>query len=239
MNNRIFRVKLWVVLAAIGAVGSIGFLFSGCTSMRPEEAKAGEGNNAAAYNSAESAVPSKYVDAKGNIRLPEEDYRLHWTHMGSWYVEGGEDGLGNIHDVYAEPEAVEAFRKTGKFPPGAMLVKEIRSSQKAKLTTGEAHWDGGIVQWFVLVKDAEQPAFPGNPNWGHGWGWALFKIKDPTKNVSTDYKADCLHCHLPAAKTDWIFQHGYPLLSEVAGPFKKYPASQYNGGELTDKPAGD
>ena len=239
MNNQISRVKWLTLLAAIGAVGSIGVLIIGCSTMRPEDAKSDEAKNAGAQNNAGGATFSKYVDANGNIRLPEEDYRLHWTHMGSWYVEGGEDGLGNIHDVYAAPESVEAFRKTGKFPPGAMLVKEIRGSSKAKLTTGEAHWDAGIVQWFVLVKDAEQPAFPGNPNWGRGWGWALFKIKDPKKNVSTDYQTDCLHCHLPAAKTDWIFQHGYPVLSEAEGPFKKYPESQYNGGELTDKPAGD
>src|SRR5215469_6739550 len=103
MNNQISRVKRFIALVAIGAVGSIGILFIGCSSMRPEDAKSDEAKNAAAQNNPGNAVLSKYVDANGGIRLPEEDYRLHWTHLGSWYVEGGEDGLGNIHVVYAPP----------------------------------------------------------------------------------------------------------------------------------------
>lgn len=234
MRNHTSRVKRLLAVAAIVAISTIagGFFFDRGVI------RLAEGKGGAAQANSDASPLGKYVDPNGSIRLPE-DYRLHWTHLGSYYVEGADDGAGTMHDVYAEPEAVEAFQKTGKFPAGATLVKEIRSSRKAKMTTGEAHWDAGIVQWFVLVKDANQPAFPGNPKWGRGWGWALFSIKDPKKDISTDYKTDCLHCHLPAAKSDWIFQHGYPVLHETDGPFKKYPASNYNGNEMTDKPAGD
>src|SRR3954471_12405745 len=103
---------------------------------------------------ADVTPPNKYVDKDGTIHLPE-DYRLKWTHLGSWYVEGDKMGGGgdDMHDVYTEPETVVEFRKTGKWPHGATLVKEIRKARPGKLTTGQAHWDAEINQWFVMVKD--------------------------------------------------------------------------------------
>ena len=179
--------------------------------------------------SSSAAALGKYVDQDGTIHLPE-DYRLTWVHLGSWFVEGQSGGAGQVHDVYTEPETVAAFRNSGKWPAGATLVKEIRASEKGKMTTGNVHWDGPIKQWFVMVKDKEkETAFPGNPNWGLGWGWGLYKIDDPKKNISDDYKADCMLCHQPARQTDWVFSHGYPILSEKEGPFKKYPKESYKG----------
>lgn len=174
-----------------------------------------------------AAAAGKYVDKDGTIHLPE-DYRFKWTHLGSWYVGDAMNGPGGMHDVYAEPEAVEAFRKTGKWPQGATIVKEIRAGRKGQMTTGDVRWDGEIIQWFVMVKDNNK-TFPGNPNWGRGWGWALFSIDDPKTNTSADYKIDCLGCHVPAQKTDWIYTQGYPILSEKEGPFKKYPKEIYDG----------
>jgi len=194
----------------------------------------GVGQQLGSSQSQPAATPGKYVDKDGTIRLPE-DYRLKWTHLGSWYVEGKQNGPGNLHDVYAEPEAVTAFQNTGKWPQGATIVKEIRESRKAKMTTGNAHWDGQIIQWFVMVKDTNH-TFPGNPNWGRGWGWGLYSIDDPKKNISTDFKIDCIGCHIPAEHTDWIYAHGYPILNEKAGPFKKYPKENYNGNEPVNKP---
>jgi len=178
--------------------------------------------------SSSAAALGKYVDKDGTIHLPE-DYRLKWVHLGSWYVEGQSGGAGEVHDVYTEPETVAAFRNSGKWPAGATLVKEIRASEKGKMTTGNVHWDGPIKQWFVMVKDKDTPSFPKNPNWGLGWGWGLYKIDDPKKNISTDYKIDCKLCHVPAKQTDWVYSHGYPTLFEKEGPFKKYPNETYNG----------
>jgi len=179
-------------------------------------------------DSQSASALGKYVDKDGGIRLPE-DYRLKWVHLGSWSVEGQDSGPGDMHDVYTEPETVAAFRKTGKWPPGATLVKEIRASEKGKMTTGNVHWDGPIKQWFVMVKDKDTPRFPNNPNWGLGWGWGLYKIDNPKKNISTDYKTDCRTCHVPAKETDWVYSHGYPILHEKEGPFKKYPKENYEG----------
>jgi Cytochrome P460 len=77
---------------------------------------------------------SLYVDRSGNIRL-SDDFRLSMTHLGSWFVPEGE--ASGFHDVYTEPETARAYRKTGKFPDGATLAKELRSSAASDYTTGE------------------------------------------------------------------------------------------------------
>jgi Cytochrome P460 len=40
--------------------------------------------------------------------------------------------------------------------------------------------------------------------WGDGWGWSWFDSGNPTKTTSTDFRDDCLGCHVPAQATDWI-----------------------------------
>jgi len=180
--------------------------------------------------------PGKFATADGSIRLPE-DYRT-WTHLGSWYVAEGMNGEINSHQVYAEPEAVAEFRKTQKWPHGATIVKEVRSTKSGKLTTGPGTWDGPTQVWFVMIKDTKR-TFPGNPIWGRGWGWGLYLADDPKTNTCTDYKIDCLGCHIPAQKTDWFFQHGYPVLNETEGQLQKYGESIYTGNEEIDMPAPD
>ncbi len=163
-------------------------------------------------NAADDMPFSPYVDDQGGIQLPEA-YRMNWSHLGSWVVaDPGAAGYG-FHDVYTQRESVDAYRKSGRFPDGAVLVKEIRTVTTADLTTGQAQWAGDPTVWFVMVKD-RQGRFANHPNWGNGWGWALYKAEDPGKNVSTDFESDCIACHAPAMDTDWVYVEGYPTRAE-------------------------
>ena len=154
---------------------------------------------------------SAHVNEDGNIQLPS-DFRLSMVHLGSWFVPDGD--ASGFHDVYTEKESVEAYRRTGQFPDGATLVKELRASNAADYTTGNgvSHATVGLKQWFVMIKDT-QGRFTENPLWGDGWGWALYKPDDPGKNVAADYKTDCLGCHVPAKATDWVYIEAYPTLT--------------------------
>lgn len=148
------------------------------------------------------------VDKQGNIRKPA-DYRDLYELLGTYTVL---DPKGDqIHVTYSSPGTAAYYRKTGKFPDGAVLVKEVFGTDHAQLTTGDAHWAKGIKVWFVQIKDT-QHRFPNNKLWGDGWGWALFKSDAPDKQVATDYKKDCLGCHVPARSTDWTYIQGYPVL---------------------------
>ncbi|MEL7538837.1 MAG: cytochrome P460 family protein [Pseudomonadota bacterium] len=154
---------------------------------------------------------SDFVDADGNIRLPD-DFRKNMVHMGSWFVPEG--GASGFHDVYTEPSTIEAYRKTGKFPDGATLVKELRGAAAGNYTTGQgvSYATGELKQWFVMIKDAKG-RFPDNAIWGSGWGWALYKPDAPEKNVASNYRTDCLGCHVPAQANDYIYVEAYPTLS--------------------------
>ena len=155
---------------------------------------------------------SPYVDEQGSISFPE-GFRTSMVHLGSWFVPEG--GASGFHDVYTEKESVEAYRKTGSFPDGATIVKELRASDAGTYTTGAnvSYATDSLKQWFVMIKD-EKGRFEGNPIWGDGWGWALYKPDDTATNVASDYTNDCLGCHVPAKANDWVYTEAYPTLSK-------------------------
>jgi hypothetical protein len=167
----------------------------------------------AGYRSASAQTNHKFngydlIDKTGNIRKPA-DYRDLYQLLGTYTVL---DPKGDqMHVTYATPGTAEYYRKTGKFPDGAVLIKEIFGTDHAQLTTGDSHWASGTKVWFVKIKD-EKNRFPQNPLWGDGWGWFLFKADAPDKQVATDYKKDCLTCHVPAKSTDWTYVQGFPVL---------------------------
>ena len=156
---------------------------------------------------------SPYVTKDGGISRPT-DYRETFLHLGSWAVAKKPDQpVFEMHNVYSRPEDIRAYRENGKFPDGAVLVKEITEVSSDKLTTGQSSWSTDDKVWFVMIKDSKG-RFPGNDLWGDGWGWALFEARDPARNVATDYKTDCKLCHVPAKKDDWVYIRGYPILAK-------------------------
>jgi hypothetical protein len=162
----------------------------------------------AAAQTKESFDGFKLVDKTGNISKPD-GYRDLYHGIGSWTVL---DPKGNeMHFVYASPGTAEYYRRNKTFADGTVLVKEINATDHAQMTTGNSNWATDTKVWFVMIKDAKG-RFPNNALWGDGWGWALFKSDAPNKQVATDYKKDCLGCHIPAKADDWIYVKGYPPL---------------------------
>jgi len=173
-----------------------------------------------AYTSQDSQAmePGGYqtiVDDKGAIVMPEVDFRKDWTALGTWAIaaDEGTQGSKGFHVVYTQPETVAAYRKTGKFPDGAVLVKELFSTTTHSRPTGIVSQADGLTGTFVMVKDTKN-RFPGNKLWGDGWGWAFFNTKDSKMTPTKDYKEECLGCHVPAQDTDWIYVQGYPVLKK-------------------------
>ena len=158
-----------------------------------------------------AADPIPGVGTDGSIAVPKADFRKDWAYLGA-FVVSGEDGVGDMHAVYTQPATVEAYRRTGAYPDGAVLVKELYKTKSDDLTTGRASWAAEPAGWFVMVKDT-QNRFPNNPLWGDGWGWAFFNPDDPDRTVTTNYVEDCLGCHEPARATDLSYTMGYPTLT--------------------------
>jgi hypothetical protein len=157
------------------------------------------------------ALNSQVVDAKGNMKVPA-DYRTRYEFLGTWAIAADQGkGSKEMHTVYASPGSIAAYRSTGKFPDDAVLVKEVAEVMTSAMTTGTVSHAESLKGWFLMVKD-EKGRFPDNKLWGDGWGWAWFDAPIPNKTTSTNYKADCVACHTPAKKTDWIYTDGYPPL---------------------------
>ena len=152
------------------------------------------------------------VSEDGSIRLPE-NFRTDYVMLGAWSVAGDVDTGGNIglHVVYAPKHAVEGYRKTGKFPDGTVLVKELFNGKTESLTTGEATSAAATAGYFVMVKD-DKGRFSGNPLWGDGWGWSFFEADNTRVATTKDYGKECLGCHVPARSTDLVYVEAYPVL---------------------------
>lgn len=177
----------------------------------------GTGNQAA--TTAVAPQPSAFdlaVSKDGKIQVPYVDYRKDWSQVGVNAV-AGPDGktIAQLHIVYAEPAVVEAYRKTGQFPDGAVLIKELQSAKSGDLTTGHVTWSGDVLGWFVMIKDRKN-RFPNNPLWAEGWGWAQFDADKPTLTKTSAFASDCQSCHEPAKAKDWVYVDDYPNLRAAA-----------------------
>jgi hypothetical protein len=168
----------------------------------------GEMDTAASSNGRKAEA---VADAAGNLHVPSA-YRTTYQPLGTWAVAADQgQGAKELHVVYASPGAIAEYRKNGHFADGAVLVKEVFQAQTAQMTTGTVSSAGTLKGWFVMVKDS-QGRYPGNKLWGEGWGWSWFDAANPSKTTSTDYKTDCLPCHVPAQASDWVYVGGYPPL---------------------------
>lgn len=152
-------------------------------------------------------------DAKGNLHIPP-DYRSAYEYLGSWAVAADESqGSKQLHTVYASPGTTAAYRKTGRFPDGTVLIKEVYKTETGPMTTGVVSHADALQGWFLMLKDSKN-SHPENKLWANGWAWSWFDTANPEKTTSTDFKSDCQSCHEPAKGTDWVYISGYPPLKK-------------------------
>jgi len=197
MRSTGFATTSITALAATGiAAISVGFAL----------AAYGNGHS----NASAKSMPS-IVDSKGDLSVPH-GYRASYQYLGSWAVVADQGpGAKEIHMVFASPGAVAAYRTRGGFPDGTVLVKEVYAAATGQMTTGTVSHADTLKGWFVMMKDS-RGRHPDNKLWGDGWGWSWFDAANPSKTTSTDYKTNCLACHVPAQASDWIYVSGYPSL---------------------------
>lgn len=159
------------------------------------------------------------VDDAGNIMMPR-GFRNDWTFLGTWSITdedvetssaASRHGAAGLHNVYTQRGVAEYFQQNGKFPDGAVIVKELLKAVTAAMTTGTVSRGTDVEGWFIMVRDTER-RFSANPLWGDGWGWALSGAGQADTPITQNYKTECLGCHIPARTDDWIYVNGYPLL---------------------------
>lgn len=158
--------------------------------------------------SKKTALPSTNLE----ISTCPSNYRRKFEFLGSWAIAADSHQRSKqIHVVYASPGTSGAYRSTGAFPDGTILVKEVYAASTDELTTGTVSHADRLNGWFVMVRDAKD-AHPGNALWGDGWGWSWFDADEPAKTTTVSYRGECQACHIPARASSWIYVNGYPPL---------------------------
>lgn len=147
--------------------------------------------------------------ADGRAIAPR-DYR-DWPFLTSGLDMNYDDpaAAGGPHmfdNVFVNPAALAAFRRTGHWPQGTVLVKESREG----LTKGSINKSGQfqaetVADLELHVKDARLPG-----------GWGFFSIaggKPGSLHPRTD---DCYSCHGQHGAVDTTFVQFYPTLAPIA-----------------------
>jgi len=167
--------------------------------MKPHHLMAGMAASAfiaiAGSTAADDSAAAAMVKPDGTIVMTTEDYQRDWSLLGT-FAHLDAEGVKQFNVVYTQPETVSAYRETGVFPPGAVIIKELRKGVTTDDGGGPVSSLGALTGWFVLIKPPKADP-PQGPLWGEGWGWAKFAVDAPDATVTRNYRTDCLECHRP------------------------------------------
>jgi Cytochrome P460 len=174
-------------------------------------------------------------DSDGKMKTPT-GYRA-WVFVGAPLTpEGLNNGKYNCnadgtnctrsnfpeyHHVYIERQNVDAYLKTGSFPEGTVIVKELTRVLKPTFPdssrtepSGRGYFNGAYNGIDVTVKDSKRFAQT------NGWGFFTFG-HHPLPYAETAKESsvtECAGCHIAnVAATDMTWIQFYPLLRDKKG----------------------
>ncbi len=152
---------------------------------------------------------------KGELLQPL-NYR-EWIFVGTPLtpndMNDGKAAFPEFHNVYIDPTSWAEYKKTGNFPEGTILVKELVSVGSKLASSGAGYFQGEFIGLEATVKSAaKHPKEPGN------WGYYSFTVaaKSPAKTAAVMPTESCNACHQATAKEDYVFTQYYPVLRAVA-----------------------
>src|SRR5216683_3889832 len=174
-------------------------------------------------------------DSAGRAKLPT-GFRK-WVFVGAPLTpEGLNDGKYNCnangtkctksnfpeyHHVYIEQKNVDAYLKTGEFPEGTVIVKELTRvlnptfpDSSRKEPSGRGYFNGVYNGIDMSIKDSKRFAKT------NGWGFFTFGHHPmPYEKTSAERPvSECAGCHIAnVAATDMTWIQFYPLLRDKPG----------------------
>ena len=172
--------------------------------------------------SSETGSPTKTVREDPPDGLPEfdsenallvpKDYR-EWVFVGSslglGYKQTDQPTKGNFSHVYINPFGYRAFRETGRFPVGTVLVLEAASRGEKTNPALNGSFSKDFIGLEAAVKTGDRFKDP--------WTYYNFYSKDRQRlskamRLTTD---SCISCHRKHGETDHVFTQFYPVLRAV------------------------
>ena len=139
-----------------------------------------------------------------------------WVFLGAGldmsYTSDAEMSNGSMfNSVFVNPSAYSAFRQTGHWPEGTVMVLENRGATGASSINKRGKTESGEVMGMeVHVKDSAHLK----------GGWAFFNFGNPADKTSSGKlippPASCYTCHEAHAAVDTTFVQFYPNALEIA-----------------------
>ena len=183
---------------------------------------------------AQTEQSSVVFNADGTVQVPT-GFRK-WVFVGAPLTpEGLNDGKYNCdqpggctrsnfpgyHHVYIEQKNVDAYLKTGDFPEGTVIVKELTRvlnptfpDSSRKEPSGRGYFNGAYNGIDMSIKDSKRFAKT------NGWGFFTFGHHPlPYEKTSAERPVtECAGCHIAnVASTDMTWIQFYPLLRDKQG----------------------
>lgn len=196
-----FRRILPLFVLGAFVVPAVVFLGGGAPASPIEPAQA-------AVKAASKTQAAMY-DKDGHLLRPADHHE--WIFVGAPVtpndMNDGKAAFPEFHNVYIDPASFAVYKKSGKFPEGTVVLKELVSVGSKAMPSGNGYFQGDFVSLEAMVKDTKR--FKEEPG-----GWAFFRFGE-----APDYKpagarmktADCAQCH-PGATEDYVFTATYPVL---------------------------
>jgi Cytochrome P460 len=176
------------------------------------------GHSNAQPQTKEPSTSNASFAADGELHLPSSFRR--WEHVGSRVKTSGKSVLDGavilrpqVMDTYVEPSAFVQYKKTGVWPDGTQIVKEIsiikigddcdKVTFACSTPAGAGIFEDSFVGIGMMVKDSKRfPNAPGN------WAYFRFLANGSAYATSSAILAanQCQSCHVKfASKEDYVF----------------------------------
>jgi hypothetical protein len=158
-----------------------------------------------------AAGPNHASEYTGDGQLQFPEHYRDWVYLTSGFDMSYDPSMqmGDHHmfdNVFVNPDAYQAFVKTGTWPDHTMLVLEHRDARGKASINQKGNYQGGVMDLEVHVKD--EARFPGK--------WAFFGFNGGKTAKMIPTSADCYSCHAAHAAVDTTFVQFYPTLLPIA-----------------------
>jgi hypothetical protein len=165
---------------------------------------------------ADADFPKPSYNDKGEMIRPDISYR-EWVYVGTPLtpnsLNNGNAPFPEFHNVYIHPSDFDHYKRTGQFPDGTVMVKELVLVGSTAAVSGNGFFMGEFAGLETTVKDSQRfPDEPGN------WAYFSFGHSYPLADSAVAFPAPaCNACHAASAADDFVFTQYYPVLRAAKG----------------------
>jgi hypothetical protein len=195
------------ILLPAAMFGAVTLLVAGCQP-------AGDAGAPAAASQS-MAPPKPQFNAAGELERVEG--HREWMYIGTPLTPNSLNPpaapFPDFHNVYIHPDDYRHYRRTGEFPDGTVLAKELVLVGATSAVSGNGFFQGEFTGFEYAVKDAAR--FPDEPgNWAYFTYGHTYPLLDVAPAQPT---AACAACHVAVAADDMVFTQYYPILAAAKG----------------------